>query len=121
MAYKTLKERYSKFAACLPASAKMNGSSYYFSEGIAHELRKDYSSAKKNFLIATALGNGEAAMHLGFLYHYGLGTDVDIERALKHYKYAIQLGLDEAAGMIDEMAKEGLIDQNDRASSKQKK
>ena len=121
MEYMTLREHYKKLYECLPVSAIVNGPDYYYILGVKCEEENDYIGAKKKLLFATALGSGEAAMHLGFLYQNGFGTDVNINKALDHYKYAIQLGFDEAYGMIEKMVKDGLISQEDAIVSKRGK
>lgn len=46
--------------------------------------------------------NGDVAMRIGTFYHYGLGVEHDIEKALSWYKKSVELGNEKAKQKIDE-------------------
>lgn len=46
--------------------------------------------------------NGDTAMRIGTFYHYGLGVEHDIEKAISWYKKAVELGNQKAQQKMDE-------------------
>ena len=44
-----------------------------------------------------------AFLYLGYIYEYGEGQDINIEKALEYYKEAAAAGLDEAKNRIAEI------------------
>ena len=66
-------------------------------EGLRSELGSVNLSMAANWYFEKALeGNAEAAFHLGKLYQYGWGVEVDSREAVKWYQRASDLGFQQA-------------------------
>lgn len=77
-------------------------------------LSKDLETAlnayeAKNYLEAQRLlseiteTDPKAFLYLGYMFEYGEGQDINIEKALEYYKKAASAGLDEAKSRIAEI------------------
>lgn len=60
--------------------------------GAYWESRGDSVRARKDYLRASAAGNGTAALNLGYLYRFGHGVPKDMVRAVVWYRRAAHLG-----------------------------
>lgn len=72
----------------------------YKNENIAYQY---YSFALNSYMteFSKSPTDGNLAMRIGTMYHYGLGVERDIEKALSWYKKAVELGNLKAQEKID--------------------
>jgi TPR repeat protein len=63
---------------------------------------KNYSEAQR-LLSDISETDPKAFLYLGYMFEYGEGQDISIEKALEYYKKAATAGLDEAKSRIAEI------------------
>lgn len=78
-----------------------------FVDGVQAEQRKDYVSARREYLVAAQDGNAKAQNNLGRLYRQGLGGPVDLGQALYWFTQAASLGQVNAQTSLADMFEKG--------------
>ena len=74
---------------------------YFKGAGVA----RDYKAAVRSYARAALKRDAEAARNLGDMYHDGAGVLKDLIMAYAFYFFAIAIGDENAAGLVDSLEK----------------
>lgn len=75
-----------------------------FSSGVDGVLEPDFEEAFKLFHLASQANIPEAFAHLGNMYENGVGTDPDLDEAVKYYMHAAALGDENSKAALAKIA-----------------
>lgn len=75
---------------------------YLFTEANKAYIDENYSRALDQFKLADIQGNIYAAAHVGIMYNYGYGCNIDFEKAFEYFKKGAENGCPLATGWLAE-------------------
>ncbi len=87
--------------------------------GRDYQNNDESAKALECYKRAASCGNHEAEYLLGFLYHYGIGTEVDEVEAKRYFTLAANGGREEAIRMVDEIHRKEIRDSLNQVRSSQ--
>ena len=85
----------------------------YREQGIADKRVQNNTKALEYALLASVNGDSITLLNTAFMYHDGLGTEVNYERAYFFAKMAKKKGNSKATEFIEYLIKSGLINDQD--------